>query len=153
VRVLAGCLLAITLSPAFSSDTPNVPVGSYARVTRSPVFRAGGKETGLLRVLSSERSTPKFRLEVTMNPTVGNDGDQTRNGVIEQGALSREGRVLVYRSAEGEPSLGTCVLAIRTIDASRVSVSQSGKCWWFGEGVDATGVYRRTTSRSDHVVR
>lgn len=94
-----------------------------------------------MQIVESTKKGARFSLVVTMNPSAVDDGFLTRNGVIDGADLVPKGTALIYRSSEGEPSLGTCVLAVRSVDEKRLRVSQSGKCWWFGEGVDASGLY------------
>jgi hypothetical protein len=45
-----------------------LPIGEYVRVSRSPSFPSGGRETGNLQLLESSKARAKFRLEMTMNP-------------------------------------------------------------------------------------
>jgi len=50
-----------------------------------------------------------------MNPNADDDGSLTRNGAIDSRELRNEGGALRYKSSDGEPTLGTCALTIRSI--------------------------------------
>jgi hypothetical protein len=77
----------------------------------------------------------------------------TRNGVVENGEILMNGESAIYRSANPDDgALGTCVLKFRR-SARNVHVVQSGKCWWFGEEVNASGTYRPAKAGEIHVVR
>jgi hypothetical protein len=130
-----------------------LPVGQYVRVSRSPSFPSSGRETGNLQILESSTARAKFRLELTMNPQRNDDGMLTRNGVIEDGEILVNGGAAIYRSAiPADGALGTCVLQFRR-SAKNVVVVQSGKCWWFGEEVNASGMHRPAKAGEMHVVR
>jgi hypothetical protein len=83
------------------------------------VFPQGGKESGALQIVEVGGKRVRFHLDVTMNPSADDDGAQARSGVVGEGELESEGDALIFRSSEGEPSLGTCVLAVRKIDSRR----------------------------------
>lgn len=155
-RVRTGAVLFVTLA-AFAvpqaTASPQLRAGEYIRFTASPSFPPGGKETGTLRILEVSEGRARFRLEVTMNPQAADDGFLTRTGVVEEGALKLSAGAAIYRSEQPEDkALGTCVLAFRRIHQFIV-VAQSGKCWWFGEGVNASGKYRPAKTAEIHVVR
>ena len=129
------------------------PVGNYVRATKSPSFPVGGRETGLLKVIRSTPSNATFRLEVTMNPIAADDGFLTRNGVIETGELEVQDKSFVYRSSNAEDNdLGVCTLHFRQASQAIV-IAQAGKCWWFGESVDASGRYQRVKDGEIRVIR
>lgn len=149
----ASAVFAFAAFAAVASASSTVEVGTYVRVTPSPFFPAGGKETGVLRILSVSRGRATFELEVTMNPNTNDDGAFTRNGVIEASEMTLEGQSAVYRSVNPEDKeLGTCQLHFRKSGEALV-ISQSGKCWWFGEGVNASGSYRLKREKEAQVKR
>jgi hypothetical protein len=142
--------VALVMPAAVSAGT--FEPGRYVRVTPSPLFPAGGKETGVLRILAVSAAHVTFELEVTMNPSSADDGALSRNGVIEASEVAVEGQTAAYRSAYPEDkALGTCRLQFQQIGKVLV-VNQSGKCWWFGEGVHASGRYRLAREGEVHVV-
>ena len=142
IALVAASLLLPVQAPNAQGVEPAFAVGRYVRVTKSPVFPAGGRESGLLEIRHVAAQRVTFSLAVTMNPSSADDGFLTRSGEIPRSAFSTQGTRGVYQSqnAEGR-ELGTCVLAFEVRDKA-VTVVQSGKCWWFGEGVNASGTYR-----------
>lgn len=143
----------VTFTASLSGAAEVFRVGKYVRVTKSPSFPDGGRETGLLKIISSSSNSAIFRLEITMNPIATDDGFQTRNGVIEIGELSVQDKSIVYRSINAEDKdLGVCALLFSRSGQAIVLV-QSGKCWWFGEGVNASGRYQPVNDGVVHVVR
>jgi len=143
----------ILLACAQARPSTQFPIGEYVRLTPSPSFPSGGRETGNLRLVESSPARATFQLEVTMSPVSTDDGALTRNGGIEAGQMLLNDRSAIYRSANVEDNeLGTCVLNFRR-SGPNIVVAQSGKCWWFGEGVNATGTYRPAREGEIHVVR
>jgi hypothetical protein len=140
-----------TVSPC--SATEVFRVGQYVRMTKSPNFPEAGRETGVLKIMSSSQNNATFRLEVTMNPSATNDGFLTRNGVIEVGELSVRNKGIVYRSNNAQDKdLGVCTLLFSR-SGHAIVIVQSGKCWWFGEDVNASGRYEPVNDGVVHVVR
>lgn len=126
--------------------------GSYERITQSPKFQSGGRGQGLLTVGRVADGRAPFNLEVTFNPLASDDGFLTRNGVIDDGVFEIKGRSAVYRSNYPEDKdLGTCVINAKVVRQDLV-LSQGGNCYWFGQDVDASGLYRRTTRTEPRVV-
>lgn len=142
----------VTLAAAPTGAAELFRVGQYVRVTKSPAFPDGGSETGLLKIIQSSSKNATFSLEITMKPIADGDGVQTRNGVIEIGELSVQDKSVVYRSTNAEDKdLGVCSLRFRRSDQDIVLI-QMGKCWWFGEGVNASGRYVPTNDGKVHAV-
>lgn len=116
--------------------------GRYVRVTKSPHFINGGRETGVLVISSGAKQTAEFHLEVTWNPVLDDDGYRTHNGIIEKGIVIISKNTGRYISSNTEDSeLGKCLIDF-TFKGNELVLSQKGKCWWFGENVDASGLYR-----------
>lgn len=97
---------------------------------------------GWLTITSASSSNLKFHL-VTELHAAGDDGEFTHNGVIEESEAVVSGASAVYRSShEEDKELGTCQLNLQH-HQHEITVIQSVKCWWFGVGVDASGIYRK----------
>ena len=95
----------------------------------------------------------EFRLEVTWNPIVDDDGGRTHNGVIEEGVVKtsrNKGRYISSNEEDGD--LGHCVIDF-TFKEKEVVLSQKGKCWWFGVNVNASGLYRMVEGDEIIIVR
>ncbi|WP_457280219.1 hypothetical protein [Polaromonas sp. P5_D5] len=143
--------LATAIAPVHAAT--RFPVGTYVRFTQSPSFPLDGRETGTLRIVEASRNVVRFQLEAAVNPRSDNDESLSRNGVIENGEFHIKGRSATYRSTNPEDKeLGTCVLNLQR-SGQVIVVAQSGKCWWFGEGVNASGEYRPAREGEVHVVR
>jgi hypothetical protein len=150
---IATCVLAAALGGSAHAGTPPDKESLFERVTRSTMFPSGGRETGLLKLGRASGGHAPFRLEVTTNPTASDDGFKTRNGIIEDGVLVVHGAAATYRSAYAEDrELGSCTLNVRLLKDA-VRVAQGGHCWWFGQDVDASGLYRRTVNQVPRVVQ
>jgi hypothetical protein len=152
LRFSAAVLLAGLLLGTPVTASPRFPIGEYVRITKSPSFPQGGRETGNLRILEASQHRVHFELEVTMNPQYSDDGALTHNGVIDSGEMLFKGKSAAYRSANpDDDTLGTCILNFRQ-SGHVIVVAQAGKCWWFGVGVNASGRYRPAKKGDVHVV-
>ncbi len=130
-----------------------VLTGRYVRVTKSPQFTDGGRETGELLISSVAKGHAEFHLNVTWNPIIDDDGSRTHNGVIEEGVIKISKNKGRYASAYKEDKeLGQCIIDF-TFKGREVVLSQKGKCWWFGVNVDASGVYRMTAGNETIIIR
>jgi len=151
MRSILLLVLLVANSFAASSVAGELQAGRYVRVTKSPAFLSGGRETGELIVRASRQGKSSFALVATMNPVASDDGAGTHNGVVEHGVLRQRSKAWVYEERDEE--LGVCRLALRALASEALDVRQSGRCWWFGEGVDASGIYRRAQGKDIYVVQ
>jgi len=145
----------LSAASAFRADAESLPSegGLFERVTRSPLFPLGGRETGLLQIEPAASGSAHFHLEVTVNPSASDDGFLTRNGLIEDGLMTMVGTTASYRSDyPQDKELGSCTIDVSAAEQGLV-VRQSGRCWWFGHQVDASGLYRRTANLLPQVVK
>lgn len=118
-----------------------IEVGQYNKVTENHVITNGQHEMGILYITSSTRNKIAFSLEVTLD--IINEGDvvMIRNGVIEHDEMRVYGDIGIYVSSNSEDeNLGHCVILAKFMP-SRIVLQQIEECWWFGEGVKASGVY------------
>lgn len=105
-------------------------------------FRDTELTPGWLTITSTSSSSLTFHL-VTELRLAGDDGYFTRNGIIEPSeAVVSDASAIYISDLEEDKYLGTCQLKLQQ-HKNEITVSQSGKCWWFGEGVDASGTYRK----------
>ena len=157
LRLRSLTLAAVVLLGTFFNDAESAWAlehgRRYERCTKSPSFPEDGRETGAIEIQSVVKGRAKFNLEVTMNPVATDDGMLTRNGVIELGEMTVVGDVGEYKSTEsGDTDLGVCVLRFK-FERDVVMIAQEGKCWWFGEGVNASGRYHRFADTWPLVIR
>lgn len=146
-------LLTSLLPVVATASAGDGQLGRYVRVTKSPQFIDGGRESGELLVKSVKNGRASFRLEVTWNPVADDDGYYTHNGLIEEGEVRITGRRGRYASSYEEgKDLGQCIIDF-TFKEKEVILLQSEKCWWFGENVDASGVYRLTNAEDIQYVK
>lgn len=151
-KLLATLFVVASTFVSVQSDAADLfRIGKYVRDTKSPEFPEGGRESGLLDVIRSTPNAASFSLEATMNPISDDDGFHTRNGVIEAGEMTGQGKSALYQSNK-DKSLGVCSLRFTQSDDS-ILVVQTGKCWWFGEGVNASGRYIPARGGKVHFVR
>lgn len=115
-------------------------LGHYVRISKSPVKRSGGRESGVLNLLGTSDGKVTFRLEATANFVPGDGGSNTHVGVIENAHMFVSNSHGFFRDASGK-----CVLRF-TSKGSAIVVAQSGQCDGFGDGVDASGLYRRSNT-------
>jgi hypothetical protein len=153
-KYMVACILICMFLFSVSADAGSLlQTGRYVRVTKSPLFLEGGREFGELNIKSVRKARADFQLEVTWNPKVDDDGYLTNNGVIDDGVITVNGAVGRYVSANPEDKeLGKCILDF-TFKGNEIVMTQKGKCWWFGENVDATGVYRRAKGDEAGIVK
>ncbi len=133
---LSSVLLAIGLSfvASVAAASPHFSVGEYTRT--------GDPNYGSLTITDTSRTNFRFRLLALRQFADDPDGGLTRNGEIEEGEAIISGASAVYRSAnEEDKELGTCILTFRQ-SGKAIVVTESGTCWWFGVGVNASGKYR-----------
>lgn len=143
------CMLIFVSSVTASEQ---IQADRYVRVTKSPQFTPGGREFGELSFLTVRKHNAVFRLEVTWNPIADDDGYHTHNGVIDQGVIKINGNKGRYVSAEGDKELGQCIIDF-TFEGAQVTLAQKGKCWWFGENVNASGVYRQSEGKESIIIK
>lgn len=105
-------------------------------------LRDGELTPGWLRITSVSSISLQFQLMTELREAA-DDGERTRNGVVEESEAVIVGASAVYRSNhEEDEDLGVCQLDLQR-HKQEIILTQSGKCWWFGEGVDASGTYRK----------
>jgi hypothetical protein len=129
---LTAVALALTTCGATASTL--FPTGEYTRIEDS--------NYGSLTITSTSQASFAFRLLALTQFPGDPDGFYTRNGEIADSRAFIRGTSATYRSAyEEDKELGTCILTFRK-SGNVITVTESGKCWWFGVGVNASGKYR-----------
>lgn len=104
----------------------------------------GTREKIVLHIKHISKQSAEFNLQAEFNPSDQADGYNTRNAVIENGRIAIFGNQGHYRSNnEADETLGHCEINF-SFNGGEIHLMQSGKCWWFGEGIDVTGKYSGT---------
>ena len=104
-------------------------------------------DSGNLTLLQSKGKSRKFRLDVVQCVDYcGTDAAVNHVGDIENGKLVIHGRSAVYTSSgedgqADDPDLGICRIDFTQLSAKSLRLTQSGNCWWFGQGVGVSGIY------------
>lgn len=130
-RLILTALIAAT---QHASASEPFQVGEY--------FRDSELTPGWLTITGASSSVLKFHLVTELRQT-GDDGELTRNGVVDESEAAVIGTKAVYRSnQEQHEDIGSCQLDLEQ-HQQEIIVTQSGNCWWFGEKVNASGVYQK----------
>jgi hypothetical protein len=101
--------------------------------------------SGLLTLSQLNGKSGSFSLDVVLCMNYcGTDSAINHVGEVENGKMAIRGRFATYMSSglEGEkPDLGICRIDFKQNSVNSIRLKQSGNCWWFGEGVNVSGIY------------